>query len=384
VRVLAATTANDGHFGPILPFARAFRDAGHEVRVAAPASYAEKVARAGFAHEPFADAPPELVGPVMAVVPTLPFDEANRVVVREVFARIDAQAALPGLTEAIDQWRPDLVVRESAELGSLAAAERAGVPHVHVAIGMHEVADQFFEEATEPIAELGRVAGLADGQLAAALAAETMLSCVPASVDGAGAGAVHRFRDPGLVDPAGGLPEPWGDPDAPLVYVTFGSVTARLGVFDGVFREALDGLADQPVRVLMTTGRGLAPASLAPVPANTHLEQWWPQGAALAHAAAMLGHGGFGTTMGALANGVPQVVAPIFTTDQVANARHVADSGTGIGVEPGPGGVTRATASVGALLDDPSYAVRARAVAAEIAALPHPAEAVPLLTSLLG
>ena len=74
MRVLLATTANDGHFGPLAPFARASRAAGHEVRVAAPASYAAALERAGFAHEPFADAPPELIGPVMASLPSLSFE----------------------------------------------------------------------------------------------------------------------------------------------------------------------------------------------------------------------------------------------------------------------------------------------------------------------
>jgi UDP:flavonoid glycosyltransferase YjiC (YdhE family) len=382
VRVLVATTANDGHFGPLLPFARAFHDAGHEVRVAAPASYAGKVARAGFAHEPFADAPPELIGPVMARLPTLPFEEANRLVLREVFARIDAQAALPGLGATIDAWRPELVLRESAELGSLAAAERAGVPHVHVCIGVRRVADQFAEETLEQVAELGALAGLDDGRLAAAVAVEPVVSSVPAGLDGDA--AAYRFRDPGLVDVAGGLPDAWGDPDAPLVYVTFGSVTGSLGVFGSVFGDALEALADQPVRVLMTTGRTFDATSLAPLPANAHVEPWWPQGAALAHAAAMLGHGGFGTTMGALALGVPQVVAPIFTVDQVANGRVVADSGAGLTVEPGPDGVAHAASLVTELLGEPSYGVRARAVAAEIAALPHPAEAVGVLSELVG
>ena len=63
MRVLVATTANDGHFGPLLPFARACADAGHEVAVAAPESYAVAVRRAGFEHRPFGDAPPELIGP---------------------------------------------------------------------------------------------------------------------------------------------------------------------------------------------------------------------------------------------------------------------------------------------------------------------------------
>ena len=358
MRVLFATTANDGHFGPLRPFALAFADAGHEVRVAAPASYAAALESAGYVHAPFDDAPPELIGPVMARLPSVGFEEANRVVIQDVFARIDAQAALPGLTATIEAWRPDLVLRESAELGSLAAAERAGVPHVHVCIGMHEIADQFARETTEQLAQLGRLAGLDDHWLAGALSGEVMISSVPESVDGPG--PAWRFRDPWLVDPAGELPRSWGDPDHPLVYVTFGSVTGSLGPFDAVFAEALDGLAGLPVRVLMTVGRRFDAQRLPPLPANACVLPWWPQDAALAHAAAMLGHGGFGTTMGALANGVPQVVAPIFTTDQVANGRHVAECGAGLTVDPGPGGVGEACALVPRLLEEPSYAEGAR------------------------
>src|SRR5688572_13495232 len=183
MRVLFATTGNDGHFGPLLPFARAYAAAGHEVRVAAPESYAEAVRRAGFAHEPFGDAPPELIGPVMASLPGLPFEEADSTVIREVFARIDAQAGLPAVTETVARWRPDVVLRESAELASLAAAERFGVPHAHVCIGMHEVATAFAIGVAESLEELGRLAGLADGQATAALAAETVFSLVPEALD---------------------------------------------------------------------------------------------------------------------------------------------------------------------------------------------------------
>ena len=118
-----------------MPLARSAMLAGHEVKVAAPASFAAAARHAGLAHAPFADAPSELVGPVMARLPTLSLTEANEVVMRDVFGRIDAQAALPGLTAVVEQWRPDLLIRDPAELGSLAAAERAGVPHVQMAIG---------------------------------------------------------------------------------------------------------------------------------------------------------------------------------------------------------------------------------------------------------
>lgn len=388
MRVLCATTANDGHFGPLLPFARALAGAGHDVRVAAPLSYAGAVAGAGFAHEPFADAPPELIGPVMASLPTLAFEEADDVVVREVFARIDAQAALPSLMATVERWRPELVVRESAELASLAAAERAGVPHVHVCIGMHEVVSRFAEAIADPLDELGRMAGLRDGQLGSALASETILSLVPEVLDRATGPAIAdgdrflRFNEPAQSVSDYHLPT-WGDPEAPLVYVTFGSVTGSLPPFAGVFREALQALADVEARVLLTVGRKVDPAALGPLPPNARVEQWCPQGAVLEHAAAMLGHGGFGTTMGALAAGVPQVVVPIFTFDQVVNGQHVAAVGAGLTVEKGPASVAPAAAHIARLMEDPSYAAAARDIATALSNLPAATDAVPILTRLV-
>ena len=389
MRVLCATTANDGHFGPLLPFARALAGAGHEVRVHAPASYADAVAAAGLAHEPCADAPPELIGPVMGRLPSLTLEEADDVVIGEVFARIDAQAALPAAMATLERWRPDLVVRESAELASLAAAERAGVPHVHVCIGMHEVVSRFAEAITGPLEELGRQAGTVDGQLQAALESETVLSLVPEVLDVAcgptstrGDGFL-RFHEPSPTSTGVEL-SGWGDPDAPLVYVTFGSVTGSLPPFAGAFREALEALADLDVRVLMTVGRRFDIATLGPLPTNARVEHWLPQQAVLEQAAAVLGHGGFGTTMGALAAGVPQVVVPLFSFDQIVNGEHVAAVGAGLTVERGPSSVERGVALVPRLLGDPAYAAGARQMAAALADLPPASQAVPVLAGLAG
>lgn len=388
MRVLCATTGNDGHFGPLLPFARACAASGHEVRVAAPVSYADAVERAGFRHEPFADAPPDLLGPLMARLPTMVFEEADDLVIREVFARIDAQAGLPSLIETVERWRPDVVLRESAELASLAAAERAGVPHVHVCIGMHEVASRFAEVIGDPLEELGRIGGLGEGQLAAAVAAETVLSLVPEELDQTagerqGGSGFLRFHEPPSTTDTPGLAT-WSDPDAPLVYVTFGSVTASLPPFAGVFREALDALADVDARVLMTVGRKFDPADLGTLPRNADVRRWLPQDVVLAHAAAMLGHGGFGTTMGALAAGVPQAIVPIFTFDQVVNGEHVAAVGAGVAVQPGPGAVARAAAEVPGLLGNPAYAASARRISTAMRDLPPPSEAVPVIARPLG
>ncbi|QIG40412.1 glycosyltransferase [Microbacterium sp. 4R-513] len=344
--------------------------------------------KAGFTHEPFADAPRELIRPVMARLPTLPFKEADSLVITEVFGRIDAQAALPSLERTIGRWRPDLILRETAELASLAAAEGAGVPHVHVCIGMHEVPPRFAEAIADPLEELGRLAGLDEGRMTSARVSETVLSLVPEVLDNATGMTTEgddflRFHEPRPASVDQRLPA-WGDAEWPLVYVTFGSVTGSLGPFAGVFRRALDALADVEARVLLTVGRKVDPAGIGPLPFNAHVEQWLPQDAVLEQAAAMLGHGGFGTTMGALAAGVPQVVVPLFTFDQVVNGDHVVAAGAGITVEPGTSSIELAAAEVPRLLSDPTYAESARRVAAAMEALPPPAEAVPILAGLVG
>ncbi len=404
MKVLVATTGNDGHFGPLAPVARACAAAGHEVRVCAPASFARAVTAAGFIHAPFPDAPAELLGPLMAQLVDLSIEEADLIVVRDVFGRLDARAALPGILATVEQWRPDVVVREPAEFGSLAAAERAGLPHVQVAIGVQETTRLVASLTTEPLAELAELVGLSANRLTDAMSAAPQVSTVPESFDRAGdvgyrddvvtwrvrpspvpAATDWATTDWAPTNRATTDPDPpplVGDPDLPLLYVTFGTVTGSLPPFAGVFREALDALADQPVRVLMTVGRRVDPTSLGALPDNASVLSWWSQESALRHATSMLGHGGFGTTVGAMAAGVPQVVAPIFTSDQAANARHVQAVGAGIGVEPGRGSVARGCAQVAALLGDASLTDGAAAAAASLAALPDPASVVAHLEAL--
>lgn len=383
--MLFATTANEGHFGPLLPFVRAVIAAGHEVRVAAPQSFARSLANAGLEHEPFADVPGEVIGPVMARLPSLAPMDADTVVIREVFGRLDAQAGLPGITASIERWRPDLVVRETAELGSLAAAERAGVAHAQVCIGMHEMAGWFGELLDEPFAELSRLAGLESGRLAAAHASEPMFSSVPTLLDfpTGGSDAVRRFHEP---PPArtGARSAQWGDLDRPLVYVTFGSIAGSLPPFTGVFRAALDALAGLDAAVVMTVGRAVDPSGLAPLPANARVFNWLPQGDVLAHASAMVARGGFGTTMGALAAGVPQLVVPLFTYDQVLNGEHVAAIGAGLTSPMGIDSFVGAADRVRQLMSDPTFTDGARRVATAIRDLPPPSAAVEELVALVG
>jgi UDP:flavonoid glycosyltransferase YjiC (YdhE family) len=91
--------------------------------------------------------------------------------------------------------------------------------------------------------------------------------------------------------------------------------------------------------------------------------------ALMPHAAAMVGHGGSGSTLIALAAGVPLALVPLFV-DGPANARRVAGIGAGIELERGLAGTSGLAGAVRALIADPRYREAAGRVAEEIRALP--------------
>jgi UDP:flavonoid glycosyltransferase YjiC (YdhE family) len=82
-----------------------------------------------------------------------------------------------------------------------------------------------------------------------------------------------------------------------------------------------------------------------------------------------VGHGGSGTTFGALAAGVPLVVVPFFA-DQPVNAARVAAAGAALTVEPGGALAPRLRAALETVLGDPSYRRAASTIAGEMRAFP--------------
>lgn len=380
MRVLVATTAGPGHFVALSPFAAAMRDAGHAVRVAAPASFASAVQKAGFDHVPLADAPPEEIGPLFARLSSLPMEEANTIVLRDIFCGVDARAALPGMQAAAEQWRPDLILRETTEFASYLVAERNGIPHAQAAMSLVSVEEFMQALVDEPLRKLGSERGL-EGLMDA-----PRLALVPASFEPQEKPAsrpTYRFRYPTTPCSESDLPRAWWPgSQAPLVYVTFGSVAAGIGFFPDFYRAVLAALADLPVRILLTLGEAGDPEHLEPLPSNTHVERWWPQEQVMAQAAAMVTHGGFGTTLLGLSTGIPMVVIPLFALDQYATARSIQDTGAGIALEEGPAAVSRVRRALEQILGDSAYRTAAGRLADEIAHLPPPSECVAILEAL--
>src|SRR5215208_1223506 len=209
MRALFASTRGAGHFNPLVPFARAFERAGHELLFAGPADLAGAVEAAGFEFWQF-DAPPEdELGAVWSRVPELPPDEANEVVVGEVFGRLNTTAALPRLREACEEWWPDVVVRDPNEYGSALAAELHGIPHARAAIGLASTEEVGLGIAASAIDAIRREQGLPPDPGGDALRDSPYLSVFPASLDEGGQPQVHRFRDPDWDAPAAELPDWW-------------------------------------------------------------------------------------------------------------------------------------------------------------------------------
>jgi UDP:flavonoid glycosyltransferase YjiC (YdhE family) len=188
----------------------------------------------------------------------------------------------------------------------------------------------------------------------------------------------HRFLDtcpPALQRP--GLPravEPmrWEPLEAPpagasrtVVYVTFGTVPAFNRAPD-VLARIVRALPEEPL--VITTGPGHRPA----LPRHRSLEvaEYVPQSQILARSKVVITHGGVGSTLGALAAGLPVLVIARGAPSQRRMADACAAAGVGIALdEPNEASIRDAAR---ALLDDSAYRSRARAVAAGLAALPAP------------
>ena len=343
MRVLFATTRGAGHFGPLVPFAQACVRAGHDVLIAGPASTAALAARAGLRFRPVAEAPTDLVDAAFA--PVWRRESSVERVVPDLFVGIYARTAMADMLTAVDEWRPDLIVRETMEFSSAVAAVRYDVPQAR--IGIH------LDSRVDGGGLLETLAGEALGIDADALSEGPLLTRSPGDEPG-----VHRFRTEA---------PPRREPE--LVYVTFGSEAAASHHFPGVYRAAIDALAGLPV--LVTIGNRRDSAELGPLPPHTLVERWLDQARVMSRAAAVVSHGGSGTTLQALATGVPQAFVPLFV-DGPANAARVAELGAGIVADD-------LRAAVHALLSDPKYTVAARRIADDIATLPPADDAVGLL-----
>jgi UDP:flavonoid glycosyltransferase YjiC (YdhE family) len=100
-----------------------------------------------------------------------------------------------------------------------------------------------------------------------------------------------------------------------------------------VLQNVLDGLADAPVQVVLTTGPPVDPGELT-APANAEVHAFLPHDEVMATCSAVIGHGGHSTTVRALAHDLPLVIMPIHPMlDQPMVGKAVAAAGAGVSIK---------------------------------------------------
>ena len=282
---------------------------------------------------------------------------AGHRMVGEIFGR--ANRALVGpLLELARRERPDLIVYESLSEAGAIVAGRLSIPSV--------LQENTLWRATDLFRAVVSSAALAGWQIPAPA---LTIAVTPPSLRPPPPGAILMRPVPFS---GGGVVPSWlrAPGRRPRVVVS---------------RSTLDGPndGDPGPAVIAAAGRVDAefvlvrPARVRRLPSNVRVVGRVPLSEVLPYAAAFVHHAGAGSVLGGLAAGLPQLVTP-GAGDRRHNAEMLAARGAGRSVAAKA--ITEADLT--RLLTDEALRGAAREVAAEIAAMPAPAEVVPALAKL--
>jgi UDP:flavonoid glycosyltransferase YjiC (YdhE family) len=378
MRVLFSSATGYGHVFPMVPLAQGLAAAGHEVLWAGTAEVGQLVADAGIASAP-AGLDGQVLCDVMADLKRRAGQHAPADRAAFMFPTMFGETLTPPMAADLlplaRDWQPDLLVHEHGELASPLVGAVLGVPSVTHAFG-GAVPPAFLAEAARRIEHLWSAEGLDIPPYAGCF--DTLyLDICPPSVQAVPVDHIGT-RQPLRPESWTGPPSGAAGWDGPLVYLTLGTVQNH----QPVLSVALRSLAELGLRVVVTVGHDGDPSALGEQPANVSVERFVPQAELLPQAAVVASHCGSGTFLGALAAGVPQLCLPQ-AADQFRNAAAGARAGAALVLTPDEATGEAIGAAVRRLLDEPSFRVAAQGVAAEIAAMPGPADVVEVLTALL-
>jgi UDP:flavonoid glycosyltransferase YjiC (YdhE family) len=341
---------------PLLAAGALLRSHGHDVEVLASAATYAAAERAGFATVRFARAPEPDAG--------VAFERQAHVLMAAAAGR---ELALD-VRERLTRRRPDLAIFDcmlpAAAAGAEATRTRA-VSLVHFLYGSaRRVMLEHASTWTTDLATLNatrRALGLAPlgGGPAAWESCELVLVTAPRWLD-ADAGFPPKVVHAG---PLGiRTPERRAGRWAPRVLLSFSTT-----VMDGqpaLIRDACAAVASTGARALLTLGPAVAPRDVD-VPPGVEILQWADHDELLPGCAAVVTHAGLGTTLRALAHGIPLLMLPL-GRDQHFNATRVTELGAGIRL-PADVGLDRIRAALSELLGDPGFAASASRLADRIA-----------------
>lgn len=391
MRVLITTVAAYGHFQPLIPLAKALADAGHEVAVATASELHLRGEAAGFNAFDAGIAPAD---GFERLAERYPNQEYNRLApsgilswyVPHLFGEVLMPAMLADLEPLARAWQPDVMLHETWEFAAPLVGAKLGIPAVNQTLGIR-FDDRLIESAAAAVAPFWRQHGL-EPDPTAGLYRNLCLDITPPGFQSYDEARYHHTMRP--MRPVAAPPLPgerlpaWVERrrDVPLVYMTLGTNAGTNGDLS-MFGSVIDGLRDLDVELLITVGPNKALASVEAQEDWIHVADYLPHSLLFPHCSLVICHGGPGTTLSALAQGLPLLILPQ-GADQYIVGDLVHASGAGLRLVPAEVNPTSIRESVLNLLHTASYRDDARRLQREIAAMPTPAEAVPLIESIIS
>jgi MGT family glycosyltransferase len=391
-----------GTLPPELGVARRLVERGHRVHVLGDPTVAEQAAAAGCGFSPWKRAPHRTdLDPANDLLKD--WEVSNPLAMlrnaRDLFMAGPAAAFADDTSEVIDAVQPDVVVADVMILGSIIAAQGAGVP-VAVLIpniwmlpspGVPPIGPGF-RPARTPLGRLrdaavqsmanklfnGGLPALNAPRVARDLApldalfdqmldVDRILVLTSAAFDLPAPEALPsnaRYVGPILDDPqwAEAWESPWAaDDERPLVLVGFSS-TFQDQV--QVLQRTVEALSAMPVRAVVTLGQMIEPGAVTGTE-NVAVVASAPHSELLREAAVVISHCGHGTTLRALAAGVPLVCMPM-GRDQNDTAVRVVHRGAGVRIKP-TASAAKIRSAAQRLLDEPALRAGAQRMAEAIA-----------------
>jgi len=370
----------------MVPLAHAFETAGHHVVFATDPGFCPYIRGVGFEVRPAGLDHHEALARFLAATPDwaeIPNQERMRYQMPGLFAGVRVRPMLADLGPIVEEYRPDLIIHESAEMAGAIAAEVAGIAHVEHSFGIVRPAE-LRRLATETLAPISDELGIRNPGVGG-IEGELYLDICPPGLQQpeiAAVANVQPIRPMGFDTAPDTVLPAWiaALPARPTVYVTMGTI---FNENVRIFQTILEGLGDEPFNVIVTVGGAGDPASLGPQPDHVRVERYIPQSDLLPHCDLFISHAGSGAMLGGLTAGVPMLAIPQ-GADQFMNAERIADVGVGLRLLPTELDSNAVREAARRLIDDRRFAMAARAQRDAIASMPSPETVVTVLESLVS
>jgi UDP:flavonoid glycosyltransferase YjiC (YdhE family) len=373
-KILWLNWSGGGNLPPSLGIARVLTDRGHTVAFAGRPEMVPRVEAAGF----------------RAIELTQAYAEVERYPQGSFLTRMSCYLTSPAVVaqvrSVVAAERPDLILIDAMFPAALSEAARFGCPS---AVVCHTFIFRQLEMWRGMIARLDGMRQQAGFSGLPALdelwqSRDKIIVTTLAAFDTAPVPGWEMVQHVGPVledeRVAVSARLPWTEDDeTPLVLVSFSTGFEQRMV--DKLQRALDALGELPVHVVATTGGIVSPGELA-IPANAIVLNYAAHDPIMKRAALVVTHGGHGTAMRALRNGVPMVVIPGIAGDQPFVAAAIQEWEVGRAL-PGDADAAAMRSAAQEVLSKPLYRLNAATRAKALAGIDGASNAASAVEALL-